>query len=42
MGQKRLNYLTNLVDESMKTDLDIIPRFEVKKNAVVIGFRAIK
>jgi hypothetical protein len=40
LGQKWSNYLMNLVDESMKTDLSIVPRFDVKKNAVVIRFRS--
>jgi len=39
MGQKWSNYLTSFIDENMKTDLNIVPRFEVKKNAVVIRFR---
>lgn len=38
MGQKWSNYLTSFIDENMKTDLNIVPRFEVKKNAVVIRF----
>jgi hypothetical protein len=30
MGQKWSNYLTSFVDENMKTDLNIVPRFEDK------------
>jgi hypothetical protein len=29
----------NVVDEIMKTDLNIVPRFDVTKNAVVIRFQ---
>ena len=39
MGQKWSNYLTSFVDENLKTDLNIVPKFEVKKNAVVLRFR---
>ena len=39
MGQKWSNYLMNVVDEIMKTDLSIVPRFDVTKNAVVIRFQ---
>jgi hypothetical protein len=31
MGQKWSTYLTSFIDENMKTDLNIVPRFEVKK-----------
>jgi hypothetical protein len=39
MGQKWSNYLMNAIDEIMKTDFRIVPRFDVTKNAVVIRFR---
>jgi hypothetical protein len=39
MGQKWSNYLMNVIDEIMKHDLSIVPRFNVTKNAVVIRFQ---
>jgi hypothetical protein len=39
MGQKWSNYLTSFIDENLRTDLNIVPTFEVKNNAVVIRFR---
>jgi hypothetical protein len=40
-GQKWSTYLMSFVDEVMKTELSIVPRFEVKKNAVVIRIREV-
>jgi hypothetical protein len=39
MGEKWSNYLMNVIDEIMKTDLRIVPRFDVTKNALVIRFQ---
>jgi hypothetical protein len=41
MGQKWSHFLMNLVDEVMKTDLSIVPRFDITKNAVVIKFHSL-
>ena len=40
-GQKWSTYLMSFVDEVMKTELSVVPRFEVKKNAVVIRIREV-
>ena len=38
MGNKWSNYLMNVIDEIMKNDLSIVPRFDITKNAVVVRF----